>query len=109
LAQISPGYNVVVANSAEQALAVVQSGEMAFDAVISDYRLPNLSGLEIIERVQQRWPGATAIILSGSVDPRLHALSNAGVKVLRKPATRETLVQALENGFLRGGVGSATS
>jgi hypothetical protein len=44
--------------------------------------------------VQQRWPGATAIVLSGDTfDPRLHALSNAGVKVLRKPATRETLAQ----------------
>ena len=39
LAQISPGYNVVVANSAEQALAVVQSGETSFDAVISVSRL----------------------------------------------------------------------
>ena len=44
--------------------------------------------------MQQRLPGATAIVLSGDTfDPRLHALSNAGVKVLRKPATRETLAQ----------------
>ena len=96
--------SVVTANSAEQALAIVQSAETAFNAVISDYRLPTLSGLEVIESVRQRWPAATAIILSGDTfDPRLHALSNTGVKVLRKPVRRETLAQALEGGFLRGG------
>jgi PAS domain S-box-containing protein len=95
------GNDVVTANSAEQAFAIVQSAEMAFDAVISDYRLPTLSGLEVIESVRQRWPTATAIILSGDTfDPRLHGLSNAGIKVLRKPVRRETLAQALERGFL---------
>jgi CheY-like chemotaxis protein len=103
------GNDVVTANSAEQALAIVQSAETAFDAVISDYRLPTLSGLEVIESVRQRWPAATAIILSGDTfDPRLHALSNTGVKVLRKPVRRETLAQALESGFLRGGARSVT-
>ncbi len=101
------GNDVVTAYSAEQALAIVQSAEAAFDAVISDYRLPTLSGLEVIESVRQRWPAATAIILSGDTfDPRLHALSNTGVKVLRKPVRRETLAQALERGFLRGGARS---
>jgi PAS domain S-box-containing protein len=90
------GNQVVTANSAEQALAIVQSAETAFDAVISDYRLPTLSGLEVIQSVRQRWPAATAIILSGdTLDPRLHALSNTGVKVLRKPVRREMLAQVL--------------
>jgi PAS domain S-box-containing protein len=103
------GNDVVTANSAEQALAIVQSAETAFDAVISDYRLPTLSGLEVIESVRQRWPSATAIILSGDTfDPCLHVLSNTGVKVLRKPVRRETLAQALESGFLRGGARSVT-
>ena len=103
------GNDVVTANSAEQALAIVQSAEAAFDAVISDYRLPTLSGLEVIESVRRRWPAATAIILSGDTfDPRLHVLSNTGVKVLSKPVSRETLAQALESGFLRGDAKSVT-
>jgi len=103
------GNDVVTANSAEQALAIVQSAEAAFDAVISDYRLPTLTGLEVIESVRQRWPAAAAIILSGDTfDPRLHALSDTGVKVLRKPVRRETLAQALEGGFLRGAARSVT-
>ena len=103
------GNDVVTANSAEQAFAIVQSAETAFDAVISDYRLPTLSGLEVIDSVRQRWPAATAIILSGDTfDPRLHALSNTGVKVLRKPVRRETLAQALASGFRRGGARSVT-
>jgi len=103
------GNDVVTANSAEQALAIVQSAEAAFDAVISDYRLPTLSGLEVIECVRRRWPAATAIILSGDTfDHRLHVLSNTGVKVLSKPVSRETLAQALESGFLRGHAKSVT-
>jgi len=103
------GNDVVTANSAEQALVIVQSAEAAFDAVISDYRLPTLSGLEVIESVRQRWPAATAIILSGDTfDPRLHALSNTGVRVLRKPVSRETLAQALESGFLSRDARSVT-
>jgi CheY-like chemotaxis protein len=103
------GNDVVTANSAEQAFAIVQSAETAFDAVISDYRLPTLSGLEVIESVRQRWPAATAIILSGDTfDPRLRALPNNGVKVLMKPVSRETLAQALESGLLRGDARSVT-
>jgi PAS domain S-box-containing protein len=100
------GNEVVTASSAEDALAIVQSAETAFDAVISDYRLPTLSGLDVIEGVRRRWPAATAVILSGDTfDPRLQGLSKIGVKVLRKPVRRETLAQALESGAGGGAAG----
>ncbi len=36
-----------------------------FDAVVTDMRMPEMSGAELLERVRERWPGTLRFILSG--------------------------------------------
>ncbi|MBC7248024.1 MAG: PAS domain S-box protein [Actinobacteria bacterium] len=59
-----PGLRIVTASSAEEALRVI--GEGGCDVILSDYLLgPEMSGLDLLERVRAREIGIPFIILTG--------------------------------------------
>ena len=49
--------------TAEEALAKLEA--QAFDVVLTDVSMPGLSGLELLNRVVQLYPGTPVIIISG--------------------------------------------
>lgn len=55
--------------------ALARAGEIAFDLVISDYRMPEMDGVALIKELKRIQPGMMAIILSGLAD--LHSIMNA--------------------------------
>ncbi len=60
-------YDVLTAPSAPEALAVLdRSGPVA--AVITDQRMPEMTGVEFLARVYERHPNTTRIILTGYAD-----------------------------------------
>ena len=54
------------AGTAEEALSKLQS--QAFDVVLTDISMPGLSGLDLLNRVVQLYPGTPVIIISGLSD-----------------------------------------
>lgn len=52
--------------TAEEALARLEA--QAFDVVLTDVSMPGLSGLELLNRVVQLYPGTPVIIISGLSD-----------------------------------------
>ena len=58
------GFRVVRAGSGDQALAVLAAGEQ-FDALVTDYAMPGMNGLELIERVRVVQPGLAALVITG--------------------------------------------
>jgi two-component system, probable response regulator PhcQ len=70
----------------EEALA--RAAEAPFDLVISDYRMPKLSGVEFLERLIQLQPGAARLILSAytDLDGLVGAINRAQIfRFLSKP------------------------
>jgi eukaryotic-like serine/threonine-protein kinase len=59
-------YDVVTATDGEQALEAVQSE--AFDVVVSDQRMPRMSGVELLRRVREIAPDTVRILLTGYSD-----------------------------------------
>lgn len=59
-------YEVEFISEGQQALSVLADYEP--DLVISDYRMPNLNGVEFLKQAKQLWPDALRIILSGYAD-----------------------------------------
>ena len=53
-------------DTAEDALAKLEA--QAFDVVLTDVSMPGLSGLELLNRVVQLYPGTPVIIISGLSD-----------------------------------------
>jgi DNA-binding NtrC family response regulator len=62
-------YRVEVCDSAEAALE--RLGDTCFDLLISDFRLPGMNGLELIERVRQLSPGTRSILITGFGSPQI--------------------------------------
>jgi len=60
------GYNILTAESGEQGLKVLSNNRI--DLIISDQRMPGMSGVEFLRRAKERYPDIIRIILSGYVD-----------------------------------------
>ena len=79
------GYDVVAASSAEEALLALESDE--FDLVISDIRMPGMSGLELLDRVREVSPETLVILITahGSTESAVEAMKHGAYDYLTKP------------------------
>jgi len=89
------GYEVRTALDAAAALRVME--KEAIDLVITDLRMPEMSGLDLIRRLQERHPDLPIVAASGVADGRTEEALDAGAQTfLAKPFTAEKLEAALQ-------------
>lgn len=60
------GYNVLTAKSGAEGLALLEKETV--DLVISDMRMPEVSGAEVLEQIRLKWPEVVRILLTGYAD-----------------------------------------
>ena len=60
------GHRVEKAASGDEALAALEGG--GIDVVVSDMRMPGMSGAELLERIAARWPKVMRILITGHAD-----------------------------------------
>ncbi len=85
-------YNVHLANSGDQALALLEQADM--DVIVSDQRMPGMTGVDVLKACKERAPRAMRILLTGYADKdAITASINEGevFRYLTKPCARETL------------------
>ncbi|MGO9377013.1 MAG: response regulator [Dissulfurispiraceae bacterium] len=63
---LDSGYTILTASSAQDGLGILEDGDIQI--VISDYRMPNMNGVEFLREVRTRWPDTVRIVLSGYAD-----------------------------------------
>ncbi len=93
------GYDVRVAGSAEDGLA--QLDLFKPDAVVLDFNLPGINGLEALARVHAFDAGAPVIMITGhgSVELAVEAMKRGAYDFLTKPVALGKLKQLLEKAF----------
>ncbi len=93
--------DVVCCEGAAQALTAIEEG--GFDLVLSDLTMPELSGLDLLERVQRRFPGSEFVIVTANatVDSAVHALRMGATDYLQKPVRAADLILCLERALAR--------
>ncbi len=89
------GYQVGAAGNADEAFALVARNR--FDLVMSDLRLPGLTGWDFVTRLRTLDPVMRLIMLTGSApeDDDLERVRAAGIPVLHKPVQLPQLQTAL--------------
>jgi diguanylate cyclase (GGDEF)-like protein len=93
--------DVVCCDGAAAALAALE--ERDFDLVISDLTMPELSGLDLLERVQRRAPGTEFVLVTAnaSVESAVEALRKGASDYLQKPVRGADLLLCLERALVR--------
>ena len=95
------GYNVKLAEDGQSALDLIAKGDI--DLVITDLRMPGVSGEEVLRKVATETPGIPVIVLTGhgSIDAAVDAMRNGAYDFLTKPLNLDQLSmivkRALEN------------
>lgn len=69
LATVDPAMKIVLVPSGEEAL--LELGRLSPDLLVTDVRLPGMSGLELLRKVRQRSPAQKVIVVTGLKDPAL--------------------------------------
>ncbi len=60
------GYRIFTAAGGAEGLAIMEQAPV--DLVISDMRMPEMSGAQFLEQVRQKWPDTVRILLTGYAD-----------------------------------------
>jgi response regulator RpfG family c-di-GMP phosphodiesterase len=87
----SRGCVVSTAASAEEALERI--ADTPYDVVVSDVKMPGLSGLDLLRSVKEQQPGTPVVLITGvpSVDSAVFGLRHQAFDYLVKPFTIEVV------------------
>ena len=86
------GYKIALASDGKEGLARLVKGDI--DLVITDLRMPEVSGEHVLAKVTAENPGVPVIVLTGhgSIDSAVDAMRNGAYDFLTKPLNLDQLV-----------------
>lgn len=87
---------ILTAQSARQALELIESSPP--DLILTDLRMPEVDGYQLLRLVHRRWPAIRKVVLSGAeVNMTPDLLDQAGIElVFRKPRNADELIKIFE-------------
>ncbi|MCK5836075.1 MAG: response regulator [Desulfobacula sp.] len=90
------GMNVSTAESAQSALDTI--GKESFDAVILDFSMPEMDGIQALKLLLEKKPELQVILLTGygTVEKSVEAIKMGASDFIEKPADIEKLVDKIK-------------
>jgi DNA-binding NtrC family response regulator len=91
------GYGVQSAASGEEGFELARGG--AFDVILSDMRMPGISGLDILRQLRDMRVDSAFIIMTGfgTVDTAVEAMKLGAVDFVQKPFFRDELLMRVRS------------
>ena len=95
------GYRVVLASDGRAALERVQAGGV--DLIVTDLKMPGLTGLELLRAAKALMPDVDVILLTafGTVEEAVKAMKDGAYDFLTKPFRREQLIKLIDKALER--------
>jgi len=99
LALAREGCEVVTAASGREALEQLEARE--FDVLLTDLRLGQSDGMELLERTRARWPDTRVVVITGyaSIPSAVEAVKKGAFQYLAKPYAIEELRSIVRRGL----------
>ncbi|OLC37968.1 MAG: hypothetical protein AUH81_05160 [Candidatus Rokubacteria bacterium 13_1_40CM_4_69_5] len=104
------GYQVICAGTGSEALTALKT--QVFDAALTDVRMPDMSGLDLLREIKKRDESIEVVIMTGypTISSAVEALKEGAYDYLSKPLILDELhhlmQRLMERRFLRGEVHS---
>ncbi len=93
---VSRGMVVTTAESADEALSIIK--KESFDAIVMDFQMPGMDGLEALKSIKGLKPELQIILLTGyaTVEKTVEAMKIGATDFLEKPADIEALAEKIK-------------
>jgi signal transduction histidine kinase/CheY-like chemotaxis protein len=95
------GYNVIEASNGRDALDIFVAYANQIDLVVTDVVMPQLSGVDLIEKLRVHGPDLKVLFISGYTD-RIDEIERSGYRLLQKPFSPDQLVKAVTETLASG-------
>ena len=92
----APGMEVITASSAEKALSLLE--KESFDAIVLDFQMPDIDGMEALKAMKKKRPESQIILLTGyaTIEKSVEAMKIGATDFLEKPADLEALAEKIK-------------
>ncbi len=89
------GYSVRVAATAEEALELLKKRK--FQVVLSDQKLPGMSGLDLLRKIKEMNPATEVVLITGygTVETAVEAMKEGAYDFINKPFKRIMITKAV--------------
>jgi len=93
------GLTVLEAKDGFQAIEIANQRETPIDLLLTDVIMPGMNGRALAETLSPQRPEMKVLYMSGYSDGVIakHGIVEAGISILRKPFTRDELLQSVED------------
>src|SRR4051812_36446769 len=91
------GYTVQSAETGEEGLTLARGN--AFDVILSDMRMPGISGIDVLQRLREQRVDSAFIVMTGfgTVDTAVEAMKLGAVDFVQKPFFRDELLMRVRS------------
>ncbi len=90
------GYEVFSANSGEDAMRQIEDDKLEFDLLVTDVIMPDMDGIELSQKVVEKFPDMTVIYMSGYTEDRVKDDMGENFYFLSKPFTLKQLAEKVK-------------
>jgi DNA-binding response OmpR family regulator len=103
LSEIFTLRGATTSTAADGAEAIAQIKQTAFDLIILDVKMPGVSGLQVLDYVQDHTPGTVCILLTAhaTIDSAIRALRQGAFDYVLKPAQPKAIIEVVERGLAK--------
>jgi len=93
---INAGYGVLTSSNVDEAVKILQKDHV--DIVITDFRMPGTSGLDLVKYINENHKNIEVMMITGypSIEGAVEAVKEGAQDYLAKPFTEKELLSALE-------------
>jgi len=90
------GYRVDFAEDGRTALELLE--KTSYEVMVTDVRMPGMSGIRVLEEAMARFPATRAIVLTGKpeIKDAVRSVKKGAVDYLQKPIRSKKLCEAVE-------------
>jgi DNA-binding NtrC family response regulator len=96
---VPEGYELKMAKNGLEGLKLLE--EESFDLVLTDLKMPNMDGIEVLANIKEKWPATDVVIVTGyqTVETAVKAIKLGAFDYIEKPFTPDTLIATVSNVF----------
>lgn len=90
------GFEVMVTSRGDEAIELLE--KEPYDVVLTDLKMPDMDGLEVLKIIKERWPDIQVIIITGygTINTAVQAIKMGAYEYIEKPFTPQDILEVVE-------------